>query len=75
MNPNQRLVLEYLPESAKNNSKDIIKIMKTKILSLVAILAMSFALNAQVDRTKKPTPGPAPKVKLGKAENLHLRMV
>ncbi len=47
--------------------------MKTKILSFVAIFVMSFALNAQVDRTKQPTPGPAPQVKLGKAEKFTLK--
>ena len=46
--------------------------MKTKIASLVAILTICFSLNAQVDRTKKPTPGPAPQVKFGKAEKFKL---
>ena len=46
--------------------------MKTKILSLVAILAMSFAVNAQRDLNKQPKPGPAPKVQLGKAEKFKL---
>lgn len=46
--------------------------MKTKILSLVAILAMSFAVNAQRDLNKQPKPGPAPKVKLGKVEKFKL---
>jgi len=47
--------------------------MKTKILIVVAIFTMSFALNAQVDRTKQPKPGPAPKVKLGKAKKFTLK--
>ena len=47
--------------------------MKTKIVLLVAILSMSFALNAQVDRTKKPAPGPAPVVKFGKADKFTLK--
>ncbi len=46
--------------------------MKTKIIALVAILAMSFAVNAQRDLNKQPTPGPAPKIKLGKAEKFKL---
>jgi predicted Zn-dependent peptidase len=46
--------------------------MKTKIISLVAIFTMCFTLNAQVDRTKKPTPGPAPQVKFGKADKFKL---
>ena len=47
--------------------------MKTKRVLLVAILSMSFALNAQVDRTKKPAPGPAPVVKFGKADKFTLK--
>ncbi|MFY9241557.1 MAG: pitrilysin family protein [Polaribacter sp.] len=46
--------------------------MKTKIISLLAILTICFTLNAQVDRTKKPSPGPAPEVKFGKAEKFKL---
>ena len=46
--------------------------MKTKIVSLVAILTICFSLNAQVDRTKKPAPGPAPQVKFGEAEKFKL---
>ncbi len=49
------------------------KIIKTKIVSLVAILTICFSLNAQVDRTKKPAPGPAPQVKFGKAEKFKLK--
>lgn len=48
-------------------------IMKTKILSLVAILAVSFTVSAQIDRSKMPEPGPAPQVKLGKAEKFKLK--
>ncbi len=47
--------------------------MKTKILLFVAMLAMSFTVNAQIDRSKMPEPGPAPKVKLGKAEKFKLK--
>jgi predicted Zn-dependent peptidase len=47
--------------------------MKTKIVLLVAILSISFALNAQVDRTKKPASGPAPVVKFGKADKFTLK--
>ncbi|MCI2229301.1 insulinase family protein [Polaribacter sp. MSW13] len=46
--------------------------MKTKILSIIAIITMSFALNAQIDRSKMPTPGPDPVVKLGTAEKFSL---
>ncbi|TCP28041.1 putative Zn-dependent peptidase [Tenacibaculum skagerrakense] len=46
--------------------------MKTKILSFVAILAMVFAVNAQRDLNQQPTPGPAPKIKLGKPEKFKL---
>jgi predicted Zn-dependent peptidase len=47
--------------------------MKTKILSLIAIVTMSFALNAQIDRSKMPKPGPDPVVKLGKAASFTLK--
>ncbi len=46
--------------------------MKTKIVSLIAILAMSFATTAQIDRSVQPKPGPAPKVQLGKVEKFTL---
>ena len=47
--------------------------MRTKILSLIAIVTMSFALNAQIDRSKMPKPGPDPVVKLGDAEKFSLK--
>ena len=47
--------------------------MKTKILSLIAIVTTSFALNAQIDRSKMPKPGPDPVVKLGKAKEFTLK--
>ena len=46
--------------------------MKTKILSFVAIIAMTFAASAQRDLNKQPKPGPAPKIKLGKPEKFTL---
>lgn len=49
------------------------RIMKTRILSIVAIFAVSFAVNAQIDRSKMPKPGPAPQVKLGKAQKFKLK--
>ncbi len=47
--------------------------MKTKLVSIVALLAVSFAVNAQIDRSKMPEPGPAPKVVLGAAEKFVLK--
>lgn len=38
--------------------------MKTKIYILIALLFLSFWASAQIDRTKQPTPGPAPKIQL-----------
>lgn len=46
--------------------------MKTRILSIIAVITMSFAVNAQIDRSKMPKPGPDPVVKLGKAEKFSL---
>lgn len=47
--------------------------MKTRILYVVAFLAMSFAVNAQRDLNQQPKPGPAPKIKLGKPEKFTLK--
>ena len=46
--------------------------MKTKILSIVAFFTVCLTLNAQRDLNKQPKPGPAPKIKLGKAEKFKL---
>ncbi|WP_233899958.1 M16 family metallopeptidase [Tenacibaculum piscium] len=46
--------------------------MKTKIITLITILAMSFVSTAQIDRSIQPTPTSAPKVKLGKVEKFTL---
>jgi predicted Zn-dependent peptidase len=46
--------------------------MKTKILAFIAIITLSFATNAQIDRSTMPTPGPDPVVKLGTAEKFSL---
>ena len=47
--------------------------MKTRILAIIAIITMSFASNAQIDRSTIPTPGPDPVVKLGTAEKFSLK--
>ena len=47
--------------------------MKTKIVTLIAIFAMSFAVSAQIDRSKQPKSGPTPTVKLGKTNNFTLK--
>ena len=46
--------------------------MKTKILSIIAIITLSFATKAQIDRSTMPNPGPDPVVKLGTAEKFSL---
>ncbi|WP_420551912.1 M16 family metallopeptidase [Tenacibaculum aiptasiae] len=46
--------------------------MKTKILSIVTILFLSFTVSAQIDRSKQPKPGPAPKINLGTPEKFTL---
>ena len=40
--------------------------MKTKIVSLIALFLATVAVNAQIDRSTMPEPGPDPVVKLGK---------
>ncbi|MGY0427338.1 MAG: M16 family metallopeptidase, partial [Polaribacter sp.] len=46
--------------------------MKTKILSLIVLFLAAATINAQIDRSKMPKPGPAPEVKLGKAQTFTL---
>ncbi|PTM02419.1 MAG: peptidase M16 [Bacteroidetes bacterium] len=38
--------------------------MKTKIFTLITLLLVSVGVNAQIDRSKQPKPGPAPKISL-----------
>ena len=47
--------------------------MNTKILSIIELITISFATTAQIDRSKMPTPGPDPVVKLGKAKKFSLK--
>ena len=53
--------------------KNKTQIMKTKILSLVALFIATIAINAQVDRSKMPKPGPDPVIKLGKPVKFTLK--
>lgn len=47
--------------------------MKTKILSLIALVFMGIStMHGQIDRSKQPTPGPAPKINIGKPEKFTL---
>ncbi|PHS10539.1 MAG: peptidase M16 [Kordia sp.] len=47
--------------------------MKTKILSLIALVFMSITtMYGQIDRSKQPTPGPAPKINIGKPQSFIL---
>jgi predicted Zn-dependent peptidase len=38
--------------------------MKTKISAIIVLFLISIAVNAQIDRSKQPQPGPAPKISL-----------
>lgn len=49
------------------------KQMKTKILALIALFILSVGVHAQIDRTKQPEAGPAPKINLGKPETFQLK--
>ena len=49
------------------------KRMKTTIATLILFFALSIGLQAQVDRTKQPPSGPAPKINLGKPEMFTLK--
>ena len=39
--------------------------MKTKIYIIITFLLLSISVSAQIDRTKMPESGPAPKINLG----------
>lgn len=47
--------------------------MKTKILALVVLFVATLSINAQIDRSKMPKPGPDPVVKLGKPVKFTLK--
>ncbi|MCF4100443.1 insulinase family protein [Gillisia sp. M10.2A] len=46
--------------------------MKNKLTALAVVFLMSFGIQAQVDRTKQPEAGPAPKINLGTPETFKL---
>jgi predicted Zn-dependent peptidase len=47
--------------------------MKINILSLIALVFMSITtMQGQIDRSKQPTPGPAPKINVGKPKSFKL---
>ena len=46
--------------------------MKTKIFSIITIVFLSLTVSAQIDRTKQPKPGPAPKINLGTPKKFSL---
>ncbi|MBT8318457.1 MAG: insulinase family protein [Lutibacter sp.] len=47
--------------------------MKTKITTLIALFLLSLGVTAQIDRTKQPKAGPAPKINLGKPKTFELK--
>lgn len=47
--------------------------MKNKFFLMIFLLLISVASFAQVDRSKKPEPGPAPEIKLGEYESFTLK--
>ncbi len=49
------------------------KQMKTKITTLIALFLLSLGVTAQIDRTKEPKAGPAPKINLGKPQTFELK--
>ncbi|MDY0780359.1 insulinase family protein [Tenacibaculum sp. IB213877] len=46
--------------------------MKTKIFSILTIFFLSLTVTAQIDRSKQPKPGSAPKINLGSPEKFTL---
>jgi len=47
--------------------------MKTKLYILIAVFFMSTVVNAQIDRSQQPKPGPAPKISLEEPQEFELK--
>ncbi|MFK8059388.1 MAG: M16 family metallopeptidase [Polaribacter sp.] len=47
--------------------------MKTKIYSVITLLFLSLSISAQIDRTKMPASGPAPKINIGTPKKFTLK--
>ena len=47
--------------------------MKTKLYTLIAVFFISLGVNAQIDRSQQPKPGPAPKISLDKPQEFELK--
>ena len=47
--------------------------MKTKLYILIAVFFMSLGVNAQIDRSQQPKPGPAPVISLEKPQEFELK--
>ncbi len=47
--------------------------MKTKFISIITLFLLTFSMSAQIDRSIQPTPGPSPKINLGKPETFELK--
>jgi len=47
--------------------------MKTKLYIVIAVFFMSLGVNAQIDRSQQPKPGPAPKIALEKPQEFELK--
>jgi len=47
--------------------------MKTKLYILIAVFFMSIGVNAQIDRSQQPKPGPAPVISLKKPKEFELK--
>ena len=47
--------------------------MKTKLYIVIAVFFMSIGVNAQIDRSQQPKPGPAPKIALEKPQEFELK--
>ncbi|WP_420570751.1 M16 family metallopeptidase [Kordia sp.] len=47
--------------------------MKTKIFSLLVLFLASLTMQAQIDRSVQPKPGPAPKINIGKPNTFTLK--
>ena len=47
--------------------------MKTKLYVLIAVFFMTLGVNAQIDRSQQPKPGPAPEISLEEPQEFELK--
>ena len=69
LSPNQRVEIKYLPKKMKTKMKTI----HIKLIAFIGFAFFTLQTNAQIDRSKMPTPGPEPEINLEKPTEFKLK--